>query len=269
VPPYLLHRGIWEAIWPTPLAALIISVLVYAIAWKWRNQDQERSFFIVILSFSMLGIVTGMVAGNSREPAVGATLPAVLSLIGGLAIYLVDKGIAERILVSLSIIVLSMNLIVGFFWGAVVRINAEDYYGAGGGGAASSLAGYLEIIPIFVDDLEHSKDFYHNALGFDIYLDQLSPDKLQHWIEVAPKGQTVKFLLTKVKIDPARGNLPTNYVFAVDDLLRTYKKLSLNGVYFLSEPLSDDASVQFIDHDKNIFTIQKKIYSGDASNAKK
>jgi hypothetical protein len=57
----------------------------------------------------------------------GAVLPPVLSLVGGLAIYLVGKDNSSRILVCLSVLTLSFNLLIGATWGATLRGEAEDY----------------------------------------------------------------------------------------------------------------------------------------------
>ena len=77
--------------------------------------------FLVILAFCILGLVAGVLSGFSRESILGAVLPPVLSLIGGLAIYLLDRGRAVRVLISVSVIGLAVNLMVGALWGAVLR----------------------------------------------------------------------------------------------------------------------------------------------------
>lgn len=75
----------------------------------------------------MLGLVAGYLTGYSRQPAVGAVLPAVLSLIGGLAVFLVGKDKTSRSVVSLSIFAFSISLVLGVSWGAVMRTTAEEY----------------------------------------------------------------------------------------------------------------------------------------------
>lgn len=83
----------------------------------------------MLLSFSLLGLVTGLLAGFSREAAMGAVLPAVLSLVGALAIYLVGVEKADQALVGVCVIALSLDLLVGSIWGAVLRDEYEREQG--------------------------------------------------------------------------------------------------------------------------------------------
>jgi hypothetical protein len=112
------------ALWPMPLASLFTSGVLFCVA---RPSSHERDWFLAILAFAMLGLVTGTLAGFSREPVVGAVLPAVLSLVGGLAIYLIGAQRADRSLVGLSVIALAFDLFVGATWGAVLRNSDEEY----------------------------------------------------------------------------------------------------------------------------------------------
>jgi predicted enzyme related to lactoylglutathione lyase len=270
MPPYLVHLGTWEALWPIPVTALLVATLTYAAgAWK-RREPESDSIFSVILSFSILGIVTGVIAGDSREPAVGATLPAVLSIIGGLAIYLVDRGILKRILVSLSVIALSANLIIGFFWGAVLRVNAEEfYYGIGRGGARGNTVGNLELVPIYVKDLTRALNFYKNSLEFKVDMDALSPQG-QRWVTLSQEGQTVKFVLIQYPNNyTGPATRETGYVFGTDDLMRIYRSLVVHGVKFLQEPSDKDSAIKFLDPDGNVFTITKIQYPASAQNNEK
>jgi len=76
----------------------------------------------VVFSLSLLGIVTGQITGFSRESAVGTVLPAVLGLLGGVMVYLVGtKGKRLQLPVVMSVIGLTLNLLVGTYWGAYLR----------------------------------------------------------------------------------------------------------------------------------------------------
>jgi len=236
--------------------------MVYMLGARKRREPESDAIFSVILSFSILGIVTGVIAGDSREAAVSATLPAVLSIIGGLAIYLVDRGVLKRILVSLSIMALSINLIVGFFWGAILRVNAEEfYYGIGRGGVRGNMVGNLQLVTIYVKDLTRALDFYKNALEFKVDTDEVSPQG-QRWIELSQLGQTVKFALIPYPSNytpPATRD--TGFVFGTDDLMRTYKTLVTQGVQFLQKPSDKNSSIQFVDPDGNSFVVYQIQYS--------
>ena len=124
MPDYLLQTELWKIFWPTPVTVLLISWTL----WRCGMRSGERKgTFVVIISFASLGLVTGLLAGFSRAPVVGAVLPAVLSLVAGVAVYLLGAETPNRSLVSLSIVALSTNLFIGATWGAVLRENAEEY----------------------------------------------------------------------------------------------------------------------------------------------
>ena len=76
----------------------------------------------------MLGAVTGVLAGFSRQPVIGAVLPAVLSLVGALTLYLVGHEASNRGLVSCAVIALSFTLWIGANWGATLRDDSERYH---------------------------------------------------------------------------------------------------------------------------------------------
>jgi predicted neutral ceramidase superfamily lipid hydrolase len=90
-------------------------------------KGQRKELFMVVLAFSVLGIVTGYLTGFSREPAISAVLPAVLSLMGGLMIFLVGRNQESRGIVSISMFVFSFMLLMGAGWGAVMRDVSEEY----------------------------------------------------------------------------------------------------------------------------------------------
>jgi hypothetical protein len=75
----------------------------------------------------MLGIVTGYLTGFSREPVVGAVLPAVLSLFSGLAAFLIGRDKGNRIVVSLAVLAFAFSLVLSTGWGVVLRDIAEEH----------------------------------------------------------------------------------------------------------------------------------------------
>lgn len=124
MPPYLTNLEIWKSIWPIILVVILLAATVSLLA---HSKDQRKEIFLVALAFSILGMVTGYLTGFSRESAIGAVLPAVLSLMGGLMIFLVGKSQESRSIVSISMIVFSFTLLLGAGWGAVMRDTAEEY----------------------------------------------------------------------------------------------------------------------------------------------
>src|SRR5258708_40004855 len=65
---------------------------------------------LVISSFSMLGITIGWLTGDSGEQVLASVLPAVLTLIGGLAVFLIGKQMKESTIITSALIGLSVNM---------------------------------------------------------------------------------------------------------------------------------------------------------------
>ena len=124
MPSYLTHIENWKALWPLPVTVV---VLVFLFTVFIRSREKRLEFGLLLAAFSMLGLVAGYLTGFSREPAVGAVLPAVLSLMGAVAVFLVGKNVASRMVVSLSVLIFSISLVFGTSWGAVMRQTAEDF----------------------------------------------------------------------------------------------------------------------------------------------
>ncbi|MFH1872854.1 MAG: hypothetical protein ABIK82_16735 [Pseudomonadota bacterium] len=136
MPVYIKILVLMEALWlPLVITALVAAGLLLVH----RPQISRRSFFIVIFSFALLGMVTGLLAGFSRTSAMGAVLPAILSLVGGLAIYIVSAGKVDQVLVGTCVIALSLNLLIGSTWGALLRSDFE-------GGEKSANAGMRDAL---------------------------------------------------------------------------------------------------------------------------
>jgi hypothetical protein len=83
-------------------------------------------FSLAVLAFSMLGFVAGTIMADSREPTVAAVLPAVLTLMGGVAAFHIgSKGVENQVAVCALIFVFSLALYVGSFYGSEVRMQNE------------------------------------------------------------------------------------------------------------------------------------------------
>lgn len=124
MPPYLTHVENWKALWPLFLASILLTTLFFILI---RPKEERRDFVLIVLAFSMLGLVAGYLTGFSRQAAVGAVLPAVLSLMGGLAVYLLGKDKSIRAIVAISVLAFSVSLVIGTGWGAIMRDSAAEY----------------------------------------------------------------------------------------------------------------------------------------------
>jgi ABC-type multidrug transport system fused ATPase/permease subunit len=82
--------------------------------------------FLAIFAFSMLGFVTGQVMGQSRESAVGTVVPAVLTLLGGVAVYVVgSKGVEVQANVSAMVLCFAVTLLIGTLFGSKMRFDYD------------------------------------------------------------------------------------------------------------------------------------------------
>jgi hypothetical protein len=123
MPPYLTHIEMWKSIWPIPLTAMLITFILFILAGKYED---KKGLVFVLLSFSMLGLVTGYLTGFSRESVVGAVLPSVLSLFGGLAVFLIGKNKESRIITSLAVLSFAISLVLGTSWSSIMRQSWEE-----------------------------------------------------------------------------------------------------------------------------------------------
>src|SRR5713226_5662625 len=78
---------VYLVVLPLLAAAAAVSLVVWLIGLWFRVTGKGKGLWIYILVFSLLGTVTGIVAGNSREPAISAVLPALLALVTALCGY--------------------------------------------------------------------------------------------------------------------------------------------------------------------------------------
>lgn len=124
----LLNYWILNIVLTTLLVSGGTSIVVSAAAIWILPRRPRRYFwflFLVTFAFSLLGFVTGYLLGNSREAAVGAVLPAILTLLGGVAAYHVtSKGIRWQSAISAMLVCFTLCLLVGSMFGSRIR---EEY----------------------------------------------------------------------------------------------------------------------------------------------
>ena len=119
---------------------------------------------------------------------------------------------------------------------------------------------YLSIqdIVVFVRDLEVSKRFYLQQLGFELITEQSLPTG-ERWIEVAPPDGSANLALVEPKPDAPEYKLIGGYrwvLFMTEDVHAKYEEWKERGVHFLFPP--ENAAwggifTRFEDVDGNIF----------------
>lgn len=111
---------------------------------------------------------------------------------------------------------------------------------------------------VFVSDQHKAKKFWTEKVGFEVKCEH-KMGKDNFWLEVCPKnGSTTLALYPK----SMRENATTSnnvITFFTNDIQKTYKELSLNGVKFTNEPKSLGYGIftEFYDEDGNLFSLKQ------------
>ena len=119
----------------------------------------------------------------------------------------------------------------------------------------------IQDIVVFVRDLEVSKRFYVDQLGFELITEQCLPTGVR-WIEVAPPDGSANLALVEPKPDRPEYKLIGGYrwvLFMTEDVQATYKKWSERGVRFLFAPETPGwggTYTRFEDPDGNAFGLE-------------
>jgi serine phosphatase RsbU (regulator of sigma subunit)/predicted enzyme related to lactoylglutathione lyase len=122
---------------------------------------------------------------------------------------------------------------------------------------------YLSIqdIVVFVRDLEVSKRFYVDLLGFELITEQCLPTG-ERWIEVAPPDGSANLALVEPKPDAPEYQLIGGYrwvLFMTEDVNAKYKEWSERGVRFVTAPETPGwggTYARFEDPDGNAFGLE-------------
>jgi len=119
----------------------------------------------------------------------------------------------------------------------------------------------IQDIVVFVRDLEVSKRFYVDQLGFELITEQCLPTGVR-WIEVAPPDGSANLALVEPKPDRPEYKLIGGYrwvLFMTEDVQATYKQWSERGVRFLFAPETPGwggTFTRFEDPDGNAFGLE-------------
>ncbi|MGV6848318.1 MAG: hypothetical protein ACWA5A_08065 [Marinibacterium sp.] len=107
------------------LFAILVAALYYGYGRFTRSAEYLGEVASTSLAFGLLATCVGVLMALSREPAVGTVLPAALSLIGGVALYLVN-GEGKRSAVTITgVLSFSVMLLYGGMVGGDIRESGE------------------------------------------------------------------------------------------------------------------------------------------------
>ena len=119
----------------------------------------------------------------------------------------------------------------------------------------------IQDIVVFVRDLEVSKRFYVDQLGFELITEQCLPTGVR-WIEVAPPDGSANLAVVEPKPDRPEYKLIGGYrwvLFMTEDVQATYKEWSERGVRFSFAPETPGwggTYTRFEDPDGNSFGLE-------------
>jgi hypothetical protein len=118
---------------------LIVSTIIFVISYcgayvlcKATISSFRQRAIILKGSLSGLpvgftGLIAGVLTGLSRSPAVSALVPAILTFVGLVVVYMIDKGRVRAILTDFTVFLFSANLIVGTSLGSASRDRYEEH----------------------------------------------------------------------------------------------------------------------------------------------
>ena len=113
---------------PIPIAVFVSIIL--GLLYGFLSEAKEKGRFsgretligfFSVLAMSTLSAVIGFLAGSSEEAIYGALLPAVLSFVGGVSVFLIGRREESPILVGLMLFGFSTTLLIGGKIGADLR----------------------------------------------------------------------------------------------------------------------------------------------------
>jgi catechol 2,3-dioxygenase-like lactoylglutathione lyase family enzyme len=114
----------------------------------------------------------------------------------------------------------------------------------------------IQVVTVWVTDLDHSLHFYTHLLGLEKRADQ-SFGEADRWLTVAPRGESTEIVLRPAGEHGEAGRF-TGIVFGAEDVEGTAERLRSNGVEFTREPERQSwgaTMAEFRDPDGNGFVL--------------
>lgn len=124
-----LLQPAYMSVFATVLVICAVISLTATLFLRYFTLSRETFalLFLTILAFALLGFVTGQIMGESREPAVSAVLPGVLTFLGGVLVYLIGtKGIQAQANASSMVFCFVATLLIGALYGALLRTESDS-----------------------------------------------------------------------------------------------------------------------------------------------
>ena len=160
MPSWLTNPEVFKIMAFIPLPILAISLLIWVLFCLGSAGRMRATWenLLIVFCFSSLGVTVGILAASSSESALPSLLPAVLSLVGGLAAYLVSREASEkitpgdRLITAAAVTALALTLFTGALIGADMRSRADAYK------ESAAYKKYLTDVKREVEEYERSRD---------------------------------------------------------------------------------------------------------------
>jgi hypothetical protein len=112
----------------------LIFLPFYYLVSSWYTKDLTRSHdraiirkaFSAGLPLGITGMVAGFLTGSSRSPAVSALVPAILTFIGLVIVYMIGKGHLRAAMSGFAVFLFTVQLLIGTVLGSASRDRREE-----------------------------------------------------------------------------------------------------------------------------------------------
>lgn len=138
-----LLTALFAGLLPVLVIALVSGIAV-GLAARLVSAPEPGRLFSFAVFFALVGAALGLMLGASREPAVKAFLPAIVTVLSGLFVFIFPREVAEgrmrfhaerekedpvfvRSFVVTGVAALMLGSVMGSFWGGSIRgLKEED-----------------------------------------------------------------------------------------------------------------------------------------------
>lgn len=109
------------------VCAAIAFALMAFVAGAVLPKSRIRILLPMLLGFAVIGAVAGLVGGNSRQGVVGDIIPAAITFVGSLSLYLFGKNVGQGMFAAFCAATFVFALGLGYSSGAQKR-QAHDRF---------------------------------------------------------------------------------------------------------------------------------------------
>lgn len=91
-----------------------------------KQRAMLRAGLFAAYPISFTGVISGFLTASSRAPAVAALLPAVMTFVGLLLVYMIGKGRIRAVVAGFAAFVFSLSLMIGVVTGGASRDRYDE-----------------------------------------------------------------------------------------------------------------------------------------------